>query len=55
MKGMKVENKRTGPEREPKGSKMVKWIKIFKTEKALEIQQARLTEVYRKIVIEKNG
>ena len=27
-----------------KGSKVVKWVKIFGTEEALEIQQARPTE-----------
>ena len=35
--------------REPKGSKVVKWVKIFKTEIALEIHQARLTEACCKV------
>ena len=28
----------------PKGSKVVKWVKIFKAETALEIQEARPTD-----------
>ena len=34
---------------------MVKWVKIFKTEKTVEIQPVRLTEVSGKIPSEKNG
>ena len=34
---------------------MVKWVKLFKTEKVLEIQQAMLTEVCGKVYSEKNG
>ena len=34
---------------------MVKWVKIFKTEKALEIQLVRLTEVCGKVLSEKNA
>ena len=34
---------------------MVKWVKIFKTEKALEIQQARLTVACGKVKSEKNS
>ena len=33
---------------------MVKWVKIFKTEKTIEIQLVRLTEVCGKVLIEKN-
>ena len=32
---------------------MVKWVKIFKTEKTLEIQLVRLTEVCGKVLSEK--
>ena len=35
--------------RNQKGSKVVKWVKIFKTERTLEIQQARLTEACGKV------
>ena len=34
---------------------MVKCVKIFKTEKAIEIQLVRPTEVYGRILSEKNG
>ena len=34
---------------------MVKWIKIFKTEKTIEIQLVRLTEVCGKLLSEKNA
>ena len=34
---------------------MVKWINIFKTEKTIEIQLVRLTEVYGKVLSEKNA
>ena len=34
---------------------MVKWVKIFKTEKTIEIQLVRLTEVCGKVLSEKNG
>ena len=34
---------------------MVKWVKIFKTEKAIEIQLVRLTEVCGKVLSEKNA
>ena len=34
---------------------MVKWVKIFKTEKTLEIQLVRLTEVYGKVLSENNA
>ena len=34
---------------------MVKWVKIFKTEKTIEIQQARPAEVCGKVLIEKNA
>ena len=34
---------------------MVKWVKIFKTEKKLEIQLVRLTEVCGKVLSEKNA
>ena len=34
---------------------MVKWVKIFKTEKTIEIQLVRLTEVYGQVLIEKNA
>ena len=33
---------------------MVIWIKIFKTEKTIRIQLVRLTEVYGKVLSEKN-
>ena len=33
---------------------MVKWVKIFKTEKTIEIQLVRLTEVCHKVLSEKN-
>ena len=33
---------------------MVKWVKIFKTEKRIEIQLVKLTEVYGKVLIGKN-
>ena len=33
---------------------MVKWVKIFKTEKTIEIQLVRLTEVCGKVLSEKN-
>ena len=42
-------------QRKPKGSKVVKQVKIFKTEKTLEIQQARLTGACGKVYSEKNG
>ena len=34
---------------------MVKWVKIFKTEKTIEIQLVRLTEVCGKVPSEKNA
>ena len=34
---------------------MVKWVKIFNTEKTIEIQLVRLTEVCGKVLIEKNA
>ena len=34
---------------------MVIWVKIFKTEKTIEIQLARLTEVCGKVLSEKNA
>ena len=34
---------------------MVKWVKIFKTEKTIEIQLDRLAEVCGKVLIEKNA
>ena len=34
---------------------MVKWVKIFKTEKSIEIHLVRLTDVCGKILSEKNG
>ena len=34
---------------------MVIWVKIFKTEKPIEIQLVRLTEVCGKVLSEKNG
>ena len=34
---------------------MVKWVKIFKTEKTIEIQLVRLTEVCGKVLSEKNA
>ena len=34
---------------------MVLWVKIFKTEKNIEIQLARLTEVCGKVLSEKNS
>ena len=34
---------------------MVKWVKIFKTEKTIEIQLVRLTEVCGKVLNEKNA
>ena len=34
---------------------MVKWVKIFKTEKTIEIQIVRLTEVCGKVLSEKNA
>ena len=34
---------------------MVKWVKIFKTEKTIEIQLVRLTEVCGKVPREKNA
>ena len=33
---------------------MVKWVKIFKNEKTIEIQLVRLTEVCSKVLSEKN-
>ena len=33
---------------------MVKWVKIFKTEKTIEIQPVRLTEVFGKVLSENN-
>ena len=33
---------------------MVKWVKIFKTEKTIEIQLVRLTEVCGKVLSEEN-
>ena len=34
---------------------MVIWVKIFKTEKIIEIQLVRLSEVYGKVLSEKNA
>ena len=34
---------------------MVKWVKIFKTEKKIEIQLVRLTELCGKVLSEKNA
>ena len=34
---------------------MVKWVKLFKIEKKIEIQRVRLTEVCDKVSSEKNG
>ena len=34
---------------------MVKWVKIFKTEKTIEIQLVKLTEVCGKVLSEKNA
>ena len=34
---------------------VVKWVKLFKTEKTIEIQQVRLTEVCGKVLSEKNA
>ena len=34
---------------------MVKWVKIFKTEKRIEIQLVRLTEVCGQVLSEKNA
>ena len=34
---------------------MIKWVKIFKTEKTIEIQLVRLTEVCGKVLCEKNA
>ena len=34
---------------------MVKWVKIFKTEKTIDIQLVRLTEVCGKVLTEKNA
>ena len=34
---------------------MVKWVKIFKTEKTIEIHVVRLTEVFGKVLSEKNA
>ena len=34
---------------------MVKWVKIFKTEKTIEIHLVRLTEVCGKVLSEKNA
>ena len=34
---------------------MVKWVKIFKAEKTIEIQLVRLTEVCGKVLSEKNA
>ena len=34
---------------------MVIWVKIFKTEKTIEIHLVRLTEVYGKVLSEKNA
>ena len=34
---------------------MLKWVKIFKTEKTIEIQLVRLTEVCGKLLSEKNA
>ena len=34
---------------------MVKWVKIFKTEKTIEIQLVRLSEVCGKVLSEKNA
>ena len=34
---------------------MVKWVKIFKTEKTVELQLVRLTEVCGKVLSEKNA
>ena len=34
---------------------MVKWVKLFKTEKTIEIQLVRPTEVCGKVLSEKNG
>ena len=41
--------------REPKGSKVVKWVKIFRTEKRTEIHLVRLTEACDKVESENNG
>ena len=34
---------------------MVKWVKIFKTEKTIEIQPVRLTEICGQVLSEKNA
>ena len=34
---------------------MVKWVRIFKTEKTIEIQLVKLNEVCGKVLSEKNG
>ena len=41
-------------QREPTGSIVAIWVKIFKTEKTIEIQLVRLTEVYGKVLSERN-
>ena len=43
------------PQRDPTRSVMVIRVKIFKTEKAIEIQLVRLTEVWGKVLIEKTA
>ena len=40
---------------EPTRSIVVKWVKIFKTEKTIEIQLVRLTEIGGKVPSEKNA
>ena len=40
---------------DPTGMEVVKWAKIFKTEKTIEIQLVRLTEVCGKVLSEKNA
>ena len=40
---------------DPTRSIVVKWVKIFKTEKTIEIQLVRLTEVCGKVLSEKNA
>ena len=40
---------------DPTRNIVVKWVKIFKTEKTIEIQLVRLTEVCGKVLSEKNA
>ena len=40
---------------DPTRSIVVKWVKIFKTEKKLEIQRVRLTEICGEVFSEKNA